>query len=66
MRLVVLTGPPQVFLASVEQCESWLSNKEAFLSNQDLGVRTSSVFWVYVLVVSINLIQHLWCWCRTR
>ncbi|XP_070699072.1 spectrin beta chain, non-erythrocytic 5 [Pempheris klunzingeri] len=27
----------QVFLASVEQCESWLSNKEAFLSNQDLG-----------------------------
>ena len=33
----------QVFLVSVEQCESWLSNKEAFLSNQDPGVRTSSV-----------------------
>lgn len=31
----------QVFLASVEQFESWLSNKEAFLSNQDLGVRTA-------------------------
>ncbi|KAK1893841.1 Spectrin beta chain non-erythrocytic 5 [Dissostichus eleginoides] len=27
----------QVFLSSVDQCESWLSNKEAFLSNQDLG-----------------------------
>ncbi|KAI4798393.1 hypothetical protein KUCAC02_022079, partial [Chaenocephalus aceratus] len=27
----------QVFVSSVDQCESWLSNKEAFLSNQDLG-----------------------------
>ncbi|XP_028251320.1 spectrin beta chain, non-erythrocytic 5 [Parambassis ranga] len=27
----------QVFLASVEQCESWLGNSEAFLANQDLG-----------------------------
>ncbi|XP_029350237.1 spectrin beta chain, non-erythrocytic 5 [Echeneis naucrates] len=27
----------QVFLTSVEQCESWFSNKEAFLSNRDLG-----------------------------
>lgn len=58
MWLVVLL---QVFLVSVEQCESWLSNKEAFLSNQDPGVRTSSVFWVYVLAVSSNLIQSLWC-----
>ncbi|KAK2826814.1 hypothetical protein Q5P01_021028 [Channa striata] len=36
----------QVFLASVEQCESWLSNKEAFLSNKDLG---SSVMEVQTL-----------------
>ncbi|XP_040917192.1 spectrin beta chain, non-erythrocytic 2 [Toxotes jaculatrix] len=36
----------QVFLASVEQCESWLSNKEAFLSNQDQG---SSVMEVETL-----------------
>ncbi|XP_067336707.1 spectrin beta chain, non-erythrocytic 5 isoform X2 [Channa argus] len=36
----------QIFLASVEQCESWLSNKEAFLSNQDLG---SSVMEVQTL-----------------
>lgn len=28
----------QSFLVSVEQCESWISNKEAFLSNQNLGV----------------------------
>ncbi|KAK5886954.1 hypothetical protein CesoFtcFv8_017933 [Champsocephalus esox] len=27
----------QVFVSSVDQCESWLSNKEALLSNQDLG-----------------------------
>ncbi|XP_068608001.1 spectrin beta chain, non-erythrocytic 5 [Brachionichthys hirsutus] len=27
----------QVFVGRVEQCEGWLSNKEAFLSNQDLG-----------------------------
>ncbi|XP_068195162.1 spectrin beta chain, non-erythrocytic 5 isoform X2 [Antennarius striatus] len=27
----------QVFMGRVEQCESWLSNKEAFLSNQDPG-----------------------------
>ncbi|XP_034432002.1 spectrin beta chain, non-erythrocytic 1 [Hippoglossus hippoglossus] len=27
----------KVFLSSVEQCESWLSNKETFLSNQNLG-----------------------------
>ncbi|XP_023280049.1 spectrin beta chain, non-erythrocytic 2-like [Seriola lalandi dorsalis] len=33
----------QVFLASVEQCESWLSNKEAFLSNQDLGSSVTEV-----------------------
>lgn len=31
----------QVFLASVEQFESWLTNKEAFLSGQALGVRSS-------------------------
>lgn len=28
----------QSFLVSVEQCESWISNKEVFLSNQNLGV----------------------------
>uniref|UniRef100_A0A4W6DIZ9 Spectrin beta, non-erythrocytic 5 n=1 Tax=Lates calcarifer TaxID=8187 RepID=A0A4W6DIZ9_LATCA len=33
----------QVFLASVEQCESWLSNKEAFLSNQDVGSSVTEV-----------------------
>ncbi|XP_026156546.1 spectrin beta chain, non-erythrocytic 5 isoform X2 [Mastacembelus armatus] len=33
----------QVFLVSVEQCESWLSNKEAFLANQDLGSSVSEV-----------------------
>ncbi|XP_044022541.1 spectrin beta chain, non-erythrocytic 5 isoform X2 [Siniperca chuatsi] len=33
----------QVFLASLEQCESWLSNKEAFLSNQDLGSSVTEV-----------------------
>ncbi|KAG7215088.1 hypothetical protein INR49_011666 [Caranx melampygus] len=33
----------QVFHASVEQCESWLSNKEAFLSNQDLGSTVTEV-----------------------
>ncbi|XP_034530593.1 spectrin beta chain, non-erythrocytic 1 [Notolabrus celidotus] len=33
----------QVFLGSVEQCESWLSNKEAFLSNQDLGSSVTEV-----------------------
>ncbi|XP_035529504.1 spectrin beta chain, non-erythrocytic 5 [Morone saxatilis] len=33
----------QVFLASVEECESWLSNKEAFLSNQDLGSSVTEV-----------------------
>ncbi|XP_038585015.1 spectrin beta chain, non-erythrocytic 5 isoform X1 [Micropterus salmoides] len=33
----------QVFLTSVEQCESWLSNKEAFLSNQDLGSSVTEV-----------------------
>ncbi|KAM9341571.1 spectrin beta chain, non-erythrocytic 5 [Symphorus nematophorus] len=33
----------QIFLASVEQCESWLSNKEAFLSNQDLGSSVTEV-----------------------
>ncbi|XP_020497621.2 spectrin beta chain, non-erythrocytic 5 [Labrus bergylta] len=33
----------QVFLSSVEQCESWLSNKEAFLSNQDLGSSVTEV-----------------------
>ncbi|XP_036927334.1 spectrin beta chain, non-erythrocytic 5 isoform X2 [Acanthopagrus latus] len=33
----------QVFLASVEQCESWLSNKEAFLSNQDPGNSVTEV-----------------------
>ncbi|XP_076605262.1 spectrin beta chain, non-erythrocytic 5 [Chaetodon auriga] len=33
----------QVFLASVEQCESWLSNKEALLSNQDLGNSVTEV-----------------------
>ncbi|XP_022067652.2 spectrin beta chain, non-erythrocytic 5 isoform X2 [Acanthochromis polyacanthus] len=27
----------QMFLSSVEQCESWLSSNEAFISNQDLG-----------------------------
>ncbi|XP_030248101.1 spectrin beta chain, non-erythrocytic 5 [Sparus aurata] len=33
----------QVFLVSVEQCESWLSNKEAFLSNQDPGSSVTEV-----------------------
>ncbi|XP_069573815.1 spectrin beta chain, non-erythrocytic 5 [Brachyistius frenatus] len=33
----------QVFLASVEQCESWLSNNEAFLANQDLGTSLMEV-----------------------
>ncbi|XP_041668259.1 spectrin beta chain, non-erythrocytic 5 [Cheilinus undulatus] len=33
----------QVFLSSVEQWESWLSNKEAFLSNQDLGSSVTEV-----------------------
>ncbi|XP_067469592.1 spectrin beta chain, non-erythrocytic 5 isoform X2 [Thunnus thynnus] len=33
----------QVFLVSVEQCESWLSNKEAFLANQDLGSSVTEV-----------------------
>nr|XP_046269773.1 spectrin beta chain, non-erythrocytic 5 [Scatophagus argus] len=33
----------QLFLASVEQCDSWLSNKEAFLSSQDLGSSVTEV-----------------------
>ncbi|XP_078145742.1 spectrin beta chain, non-erythrocytic 5 [Centroberyx gerrardi] len=33
----------QVFLGSVEQSESWLSNKEAFLANQDLGSSVTEV-----------------------
>ncbi|KAM7403778.1 hypothetical protein PAMA_004285 [Pampus argenteus] len=33
----------QVFLASVEQCESWIGNKEAFLANQDLGSSETEV-----------------------
>ncbi|XP_061843662.1 spectrin beta chain, non-erythrocytic 5 [Nerophis lumbriciformis] len=33
----------QVFLASVEQCESWISNKEAVLANQDLGSSVTEV-----------------------
>ncbi|CAK6979040.1 spectrin beta chain%2C non-erythrocytic 5 [Scomber scombrus] len=33
----------QNFLVSVEQCESWLSNKEAFLANQDLGSSVAEV-----------------------
>ncbi|XP_035467370.2 spectrin beta chain, non-erythrocytic 5 isoform X2 [Scophthalmus maximus] len=33
----------QVFFTSVEQCESWLSNKEAFLSNQDQGSSVTEV-----------------------
>uniref|UniRef100_A0A3B4ZEI6 Spectrin, beta, non-erythrocytic 5 n=1 Tax=Stegastes partitus TaxID=144197 RepID=A0A3B4ZEI6_9TELE len=33
----------QVFLASVEQCDGWLSNNEAFLSNQDLGSSVTEV-----------------------
>ncbi|KAM6973270.1 spectrin beta chain, non-erythrocytic 5 [Aplochiton taeniatus] len=33
----------QIFLGYVEQSESWLSNKEAFLANQDLGSSLSEV-----------------------
>ncbi|XP_015205968.2 spectrin beta chain, non-erythrocytic 5 isoform X1 [Lepisosteus oculatus] len=33
----------QVFYGCVEQCESWLSNKEAFLANEDLGDSLSGV-----------------------
>ncbi|XP_054861726.1 spectrin beta chain, non-erythrocytic 5 isoform X3 [Amphiprion ocellaris] len=33
----------QMFLSSVEQCESWLSNNEAFISNQDLGSSVTEV-----------------------
>ncbi|XP_054470225.1 LOW QUALITY PROTEIN: spectrin beta chain, non-erythrocytic 5 [Anoplopoma fimbria] len=33
----------QVFLVSVEQCETWFTNKEAFLSNQDLGSSVTEV-----------------------
>ncbi|KAJ0009205.1 hypothetical protein NQD34_016620 [Periophthalmus magnuspinnatus] len=33
----------QMFLSSVEQCELWLSNKEAFLSSHDLGGSVSEV-----------------------
>ena len=33
---------PQLFLGYVEQSESWLSSKEAFLANEDLGVGTLS------------------------
>ncbi|XP_056867453.1 spectrin beta chain, non-erythrocytic 5 isoform X2 [Takifugu flavidus] len=33
----------QSFLVSVEQCESWISNKEAFLSNQNLGNSVTEV-----------------------
>ncbi|XP_030641786.1 spectrin beta chain, non-erythrocytic 5 [Chanos chanos] len=33
----------QIFFGYVEQCESWLSNKEAFLANQDLGGSLSEV-----------------------
>ncbi|XP_076156260.1 spectrin beta chain, non-erythrocytic 5 [Alosa pseudoharengus] len=33
----------QVFLGYVEQSESWLSNKEAFLANEDLGGSLSEV-----------------------
>ncbi|XP_043836496.1 spectrin beta chain, non-erythrocytic 5 [Dromiciops gliroides] len=33
----------QVFLSSVEQIESWLNNKEAFLANEDLGNSLATV-----------------------
>ncbi|XP_078007768.1 LOW QUALITY PROTEIN: spectrin beta chain, non-erythrocytic 5 [Phascolarctos cinereus] len=33
----------QMFLSSVEQIESWLNNKEAFLANEDLGNSLASV-----------------------
>nr|XP_057947283.1 spectrin beta chain, non-erythrocytic 5-like isoform X2 [Doryrhamphus excisus] len=33
----------QVFLASVEQCESWIGNKEAVLANQDFGNSVAEV-----------------------
>ncbi|XP_024910886.1 spectrin beta chain, non-erythrocytic 5 isoform X2 [Cynoglossus semilaevis] len=33
----------QVFLVSVEQCETWLSSREAFLSNQNLGSSVTEV-----------------------
>ncbi|XP_028831275.1 spectrin beta chain, non-erythrocytic 5 isoform X2 [Denticeps clupeoides] len=33
----------QLFLGDVEQSENWLSNKEAFLSNDDLGASLSEV-----------------------
>ncbi|XP_029982912.1 spectrin beta chain, non-erythrocytic 5 [Sphaeramia orbicularis] len=33
----------QIFLSSLEQCESWISNREAFLSNQDRGSSVSEV-----------------------
>ncbi|KAM9777958.1 spectrin beta chain, non-erythrocytic 5 [Neosynchiropus ocellatus] len=32
-----------VFLLSVDQCESWLSSKEALLANRDLGVSVEEV-----------------------
>lgn len=41
----------QVFLVSVEQCDSWLSNKEAFLANQDLGVQ--SILYTKLLCVEV-------------
>lgn len=44
----------QVFLTSVEQVDSWLSNKEAFLSNEDLGVRTAC-YTANVEKISVNL-----------
>ncbi|XP_054653046.1 spectrin beta chain, non-erythrocytic 1 isoform X2 [Dunckerocampus dactyliophorus] len=33
----------QVFLTSVEQCESWITNKEAVLANRDLGNSVAEV-----------------------
>uniref|UniRef100_A0A4X2KK95 Spectrin beta, non-erythrocytic 5 n=1 Tax=Vombatus ursinus TaxID=29139 RepID=A0A4X2KK95_VOMUR len=33
----------QMFLSSVEQIESWLNNKEAFLANEDLGNSLATV-----------------------
>lgn len=50
----------QIFLGYMEQSESWLSNKEAFLANEDLGVGTQMYLLInYVWTIYVGLFKGL-------
>ena len=45
----------QVYEEYAEQADAWLSNKEGFLANEDLGVSFMSTFFLpYVLLYVLN------------